>query len=63
MNYELYEVWGVNEDGHEELLETTASKKEALEIAQNNLEDFGETIIYREDENGDLEEVQRFELG
>lgn len=63
MNYELYEVWGVNDDGHEELLETTASKKEALEIAQNNLEDFGETIIYREDENGDLEEVQRFELG
>jgi hypothetical protein len=33
MNFELYEVWAVDEAGHEELVETTSSRKEALEIA------------------------------
>ncbi len=36
MNYELYEVWGVDEDGHEELIETPASKKEANVIAETS---------------------------
>lgn len=64
MNYELYEVWGAEEDGHEELLETTASKKQATEIAEASLGlGYFQTIIYREDENGDLEEVDRFEQG
>ena len=64
MNYELYEVWAVNDAGHEELLETTASKKEAYEIAEANL-GLGhyQTVVYREDENGELEEVERFEIG
>ncbi len=64
MNFELYEVWGVNDDLHEELLETTASKKEAEEIAEASLGlGYFQTVIYREDENGDLDEVERFELG
>jgi hypothetical protein len=37
MNFELYEVWAVDEAGHEELVETTSSRKEALEIAEANL--------------------------
>jgi translation elongation factor EF-1beta len=64
MNFELYEVWSVDEAGHEELLETTASRKEAEEIAEASLGlGYLQTVIYREDENGDLEEIQRFELG
>lgn len=64
MNYELYEVWGVDDADHEELLETTSSKKEASEIAEASLGlGYFQTIVYREDENGDLEEVERFEQG
>jgi hypothetical protein len=33
MNFELYEVWAGDEDGHEELLETTASRTQAFELA------------------------------
>ena len=64
MNFELYEVWAVDEAGHEELLETTASRKEAEEIAEASL-GLGhfQTVVYRENESGDLEEVDRFELG
>ena len=62
MNFELYEVWAVDEAGHEELVETTSSRKEAMEIAEANLGlGYLETIVYKEDENGDLIEVQRFE--
>ena len=32
-----YEVWGVEEDGHEELIETTNSLKEARKIAEQAL--------------------------
>lgn len=64
MNYELYEVWGVDESGHEELLETTSSKKEAEEIADASLGlGYYQTVIYREQETGELSEVKRFELG
>lgn len=64
MNFELYEVWSVDEAGHEELLETTASRKEAEEIAEASLGlGYFQTVIYREDENGDLKEVDRFEIG
>jgi len=59
MNWELYEVWSVDEDAHEELIDTTKSLKEARAIAQANLEDFDECVIYQEDPNGDLVEVER----
>ena len=64
MNFELYEVWAVDEAGHEELVETTSSRKEALEIAEANL-GLGvmEAIVYQEDENGDLNEIKRFGHG
>ena len=59
MNWELYEVWSVEEDGHELLIETTNSLKEAKKIAEEALTDeVVECIIYREDANGDLIEVE-----
>jgi hypothetical protein len=64
MNFELYEVWAVDEAGHEELVETTSSRKEALEIAEINL-GLGAiaAVVYQEDENGDLHEIKRFNHG
>ena len=63
MTWELYEVWGVDETFHEELLETTSSRKEALELAKANLDlGYFQTIVYQEID-GDLEEVERFEQG
>ena len=61
MIWELYEVWGVEDDGHEELIDTTNSLKEATALAQESLTDqFIETIIYKETEEGELELVQTF---
>jgi hypothetical protein len=61
MSWELYEVWSVDRDGHEELVDTTRSLKEAQEIASATLdEDIEEVVIYRETEDGDLEEIERF---
>jgi hypothetical protein len=61
MSWEFYEVWSVDEDDHEELVDTTQSLKEAQEIAETTLGEDGvvESIIYRENDIGDLEEVQR----
>jgi hypothetical protein len=62
MNYEFYEVWGIEEDGFEELLETTSSKTQAEELAQANLGlGYFQTVIYLENEQGDLAEINRFE--
>lgn len=61
MNWELYEVWAVDSDGHEELIDTTKSRKEAFSLAQNTLQEgYTKTIVYLENEEGDLEEVKRF---
>lgn len=62
MNFELYEVWTVDEAGHEELVETTSSRREAMEIAQANLQ-LGafETVVYQENEQGDLQLINRFQ--
>ena len=48
MNWELYEVWSVDEDGHEELIDTTQSLKEARLLAEQSLtEYYAECIIYK----------------
>ena len=60
MNWELYEVWSVDADGHEDLVETTKSLKEARQIAQANItEYYAGCVIYREDEHGELIEIER----
>jgi len=59
MNWELYEVWSVDEDGHEDLIDTTKSLKEARQLARANIGDeIVECVIYVEDPNGDLVEVE-----
>ena len=59
MIWELYEVWTIEFDGHEELVDTTNSLKEAQQLARESLtEDIVEVIIYKEDEDGELEEVE-----
>jgi hypothetical protein len=64
MNWELYEVWAEDEDGQEELIDTTNSRKQAFELAQAQL-DLGyiASIVYLENEEGRLEKVKRFEHG
>jgi hypothetical protein len=58
MNWELYEVWTVDASGHEQLIDTTKSLKEAKSLAESSLtEDIVECIIYKEDEEGELAEV------
>jgi hypothetical protein len=53
-----YEVWSVDEDGHEEVIETTNSLKEARKIAESALTDqIVECIIYKE-EDGELYEEE-----
>jgi len=53
-----YEVWGVEQDGHEELIETTNSLKEARRITEAALTDLiVECIIYKE-EDGELYEEE-----
>lgn len=64
MTWELYEVWGADEDGHEELLETTSSKKQAFEIAKASLGlGYLEIIVYQENEDGDMKELERLAHG
>ena len=59
MNWELYEVWSVDQDGYESLVDTTKSIKEARQIARDTLsEDCLECIIYQEDEDGELVEIE-----
>lgn len=63
MTWEFYEVWGVDEDGHEELIDTAKELKRAQELADEHLngEDsiLVECIIFRENADGDLEEIER----
>lgn len=63
MNWQLFEVWSVDDDGHEELVDTTHSLKEAQELANESLDEDGvvEVVIYRENDYGDLEEEQRLQ--
>jgi len=61
MSWELYEVWSIDSDDHEELVDTTRSLKEAQEIASATMKEDSivEVVIYKETEDGDLEEIQR----
>jgi hypothetical protein len=62
MSYQLYEVWTEDEQGHQELLETTASKKAAMDIAEKAvLEGSNAAVIFQETEDGDIAEIERFE--
>ena len=62
MTWELYEVWTENDIGHQDLLDTTKSLKEAREIAKTALADFPAAVIYKETEDGDTEEIERLTI-
>ena len=50
-------------DGAEDLIDTTQSLKEARRLAEESLTDYyAECIIYKEDANGDLIELERLKL-
>ena len=58
MTWVQFEVWGVDEDGNEDLIETTNSLKQARQIAEASLTDsIVECIIYKEEE-GELYEQE-----
>ena len=59
MTWELYEVWSEDDIGHQSLVDTTKSLKEARDIANTTLEDFSDVIIYKETEDGEIEEIER----
>jgi hypothetical protein len=62
MSWELYEVWH-NEDGHEELVDTTKSLKEAKQLAKKTLEELqGEIFILWENQDGEMEEIERLTI-
>lgn len=64
MTWELYEVWTEDEIGHQELVDTTKSLKEAKELAISQLEMEGieAVIIYQEIDTGDTVEIERLTL-
>ena len=60
MTWELYEVWA-SFDGHDELIETTKSLKEARQLARKAFGDGADTVtVYRETADGDYELVEEF---
>ena len=64
MSFMLFEVWGEDEHGHQDLLETTSSIAIARKIANKALEDGSlAAIIYQETEDGDITEIERIEIG
>ena len=62
MSWELYEVWH-NDEGHEDLVDTTKSLKEAKQLAEKTLEELGgEIFILLETRDGDMDEVERLTI-
>ena len=59
MNWVQYEVWA-ELDGHQELIETTASRKEALALAQQTFADGADQVtVYEETADGDYEQIEQ----
>ena len=62
MSWEMYEVWAVDLNGHETLIDTTKDIKRARLLAKESLDEINiECIIYRETEDGELELVERLQ--
>jgi len=61
MNWVQYEVWAEDDSGHLELIETTASRKEALAIAEKEHKETSDIItVYEETADGDYEAIKQF---
>jgi len=60
MSWELYEVWAEDDDGHEELVDTTQSLKEAKSLAQKTINEGAVAAwINQETGDGDFREIDR----
>lgn len=60
MNWELYEVWAEDQDGHQELVETTNSLKQARSLAYVSLElDDIDAVIICKEEGDEFIELER----
>jgi hypothetical protein len=59
MTWVQYEVWAESDDGHQELIETTNSRKEALDLAKKALnEGYEQVQVFEETSDGDYAEIQ-----
>lgn len=65
MNFAFFEVWALDDEGHEELVGTTASKTDAMKIAEDSLESteqYLEVWVNEETQDGDVKEVSRLTI-
>jgi hypothetical protein len=59
--FTLFEIWTEDEEGRQELIDTTASHTEAVKLAEKSVtEGAFAAFVLRETEDGDLEEIERF---
>lgn len=59
MSWTQYEVWA-SVDGHQELIETTHSRKEALALAKKTFNDGADEVtVFEENDDGDYLEIER----
>jgi hypothetical protein len=60
-NWVQYEVWSEDGDGHQELVLTTASRKEALTAAEKEHKETGAIVtVYEETMDGDYGLIKEF---
>ena len=58
MSWTQYEVWA-EIDGRQELLETTHSKKEAIQVAQKAFNEVSDHVqVFEESSDGDYQEIK-----
>jgi hypothetical protein len=65
MNFVFFEVWALDDEGHEELVGTTASRADAMKMAEESLESteqYLEVWVSQENEEGDLDEIARLTI-
>jgi len=62
MSYMLFEVWVEDDIGHQELVDTTASQKEAFDLAKKSLQEgWVAAVVYQENDDGDTVVIKRFQ--
>ena len=60
-NWVQYEVWSEDGDGHQELVPTTASRKEALTAAEKEHKETSAIVtVYEETVDGDYGLIKEF---
>jgi hypothetical protein len=61
MNWVQYEVWSEDDSGHQELIDTTASRKDALAIAERIYKETNAIVtVYEETDDGGYDLIKEF---